>query len=326
MPTFSDTDGKAVGFGVIGTGMISGLFAETLNSMSGAKLRAVYSRNLDTGRTYAEKYRAEKVYTDLSAMLSDPAVDAVYVASPTVCHAEHTVAALRKGKHVLCEKAFSTDYRSARLMLDTASECGLVLLEAMRPNHDPFYLKLSECIERIGTVRSAHLEYCQYSSRYDRFKNGILTNAFDPQMKNSAISDIGIYPFTVAVNLFGEPSEIQHGKVRLDNGFIGSGSLLLSYPEKTVTVTYSKLHDGMTPSVIEGELGTVTVDRITTPTRIELSLRADGEKNVIKNGFSGCNMLFEISDFIDMIKGKKDNSPYLALTERVMRLLDGELY
>ena len=309
---------------VIGTNFISDALVEAVRLEGRAEIHSVFSRKLDTGSCFAEKHGIKRVFTDLDEMLSSEDLDAVYVASPTVCHESHAIASLKAEKHVLCEKALSTDYSSARRMLDVARASGKVLLEAMRPVHDPFYNTVRSALPRIGKIRRAHLEYCQYSSRYDRFKSGILTNAFDVNMKNSALSDIGIYPFTVAVFLFGEPSSLCQASVRLDNGFDGSGSLLLAYPEMTATVAYSKITDSTTPSVIEGELGSIHIDKLSAPSSFTLILR-DGTRETITAPPVPNNMIYEVSDFIDIVERRLDGTPYFNLTESVMRLLDKRL-
>ena len=73
--------------------------------------------------------------------------------------------------------------------------CGIENVEeAMRPAFDPVADIISSEISKLGAIRHAHLEYCQYSSRYDRFKSGEVLNAFDPQICNSALADIGNTP------------------------------------------------------------------------------------------------------------------------------------
>ncbi|MEO8127748.1 MAG: Gfo/Idh/MocA family oxidoreductase [Bryobacteraceae bacterium] len=74
----------------------------------------------------AAPYQA-RVWTSLDEALKDDAIDAVYVASPVVLHAPQTIAALRAGKHVLCEKPVAMNYLEACTMRDTAEETGKVL-------------------------------------------------------------------------------------------------------------------------------------------------------------------------------------------------------
>lgn len=63
----------------------------------------------------------------------------------------------------------------------------------MRPDFDPAFDMIKNALPRIGKIRRASFEFCQYSSRYDRFKDGIIENAFNPALGNAAVSDIGVY-------------------------------------------------------------------------------------------------------------------------------------
>jgi 1,5-anhydro-D-fructose reductase (1,5-anhydro-D-mannitol-forming) len=70
----------------------------------------------------AEAYEGALAFTDLTEALADPAIDAVYVASPVALHAEQTIASLRAGKHVLCEKPVALNYAQAESMDAAARE------------------------------------------------------------------------------------------------------------------------------------------------------------------------------------------------------------
>ncbi len=308
-------------FAVIGTNFISDNFADAVKRISNAEITAVYSRAAETGNSFAEKHGIPKVYNDYSLMLSSGDFDAVYVASPTLLHPEHSVKAMKSGYHVLCEKMMAPALCDFYEMKSASEKYGKVLLEAMRPTFDPSYRLLREAMGRIGRVRRATLEFCQYSSRYDRFKEGILTNAFDPKMKNSALSDIGIYPLNIAVDLFGTPSDIASASLFLHNGFEGEGSAILSYGDKLVTVIYSKIANSTNPSVIEGEDGSILIDKLTQPTKMTVVLRS-GERTELSLEKNDNNMVYEIEAFIKMVKGEESHVPYLELTEKVQLSVD----
>lgn len=306
---------------IVGTNFISDRFAAAALATDAITLAAVYSRAESTGRIFAEKYNISKIYTDYSAMISDSEIDAVYIASPTMCHAEQACLAMRSGKHVLCEKMMGATLSDFISMRDTSIATGRVLLEAMRPSHDPAYGRIVSLIPTLGKIRRVTLEFCQYSSRYDRFKDGILTNAFDPTMKNSSLSDIGIYPLHVLLMLFGSPCSYTASSVMLEGGFEGSGAIMAHYGDMIATVIYSKITDSVLPSVIEGELGSLTIDKISAPTTLTLHMRGS-EPETIDLGSPANNMIFEIEAFRDMVDGKRDYLPHLDLTERAQRIVE----
>ena len=95
--------------GIIGTNFISSDFCEAAASVPEAELYAVYSRKQETGDGFAKKHGIPRVYTDYDAFL-DSGLNAVYVASPNFVHCEQTLKALRRGKHVLCEKVMAVNH------------------------------------------------------------------------------------------------------------------------------------------------------------------------------------------------------------------------
>ena len=312
---------KNVRIAVIGTNFISDWFCVAAREVDGVEVVAVYSRAQQTGDAFAKKHSVARVYTSLDLMLSDPDINAVYVASPTLMHKEHSIKAMLAGKHVICEKMIAINSQELSEMTATARKMGVVLLEAMRPDFDGSRELIEEQLPRLGKIRRVHLNYCQYSSRYDRFKSGEVLNAFNPALKNSALADIGIYPLHVCIALFGAPLSVSSSSVFLENGFEGAGTVLMSYPDMTATVSYSKIADHVTPSVIEGELGSLTVDKMTAPENVILHLRGKSPEKLTFNARSD-NMVFEIKAFCDMINGTADNSPYLDVSIKTLAVVD----
>lgn len=311
-------------FAVIGTNFISDLFCEAAREVEGAEVAAVLSRSRERGVAFAQRHSVKTVFTDLCELLSAEDIDAVYIASPTLCHATQAVRCMRSGKAVLCEKMMGAELSDTLWMQRVARDEGVVLLEAMRPAHDPAYGVIKKSLGRLGKIRRATLEFCQYSSRYDRFRQGEVLNAFDPKMKNSALSDIGIYPLTVALMLFGKPTRVHLSSVFLENGFEGSGILTLSYPDKGVTVAYSKITEGVNPSVIEGEEGSLTINKLTSPTELILRLRGKAPE-IIPVPTAENNMVYEIRAFMDAVNLRRDPTPFTELTEAAARIVD-EVY
>jgi 1,5-anhydro-D-fructose reductase (1,5-anhydro-D-mannitol-forming) len=87
-----------------------------------SNLYGVVSRDRAKGKKFADR-----VWTDLAEALRDPAVGAVYVATPVFLHAPQSIAALRAGKHVLCEKPVAMNYSEAAQMVSAAQEAGKTL-------------------------------------------------------------------------------------------------------------------------------------------------------------------------------------------------------
>lgn len=251
-------------FGVVGTGLISDWFVAACRRAGGAPV-GVYSRGFDRGQDFATRHGLSLVTTTMEDLAGSDEIDAVYVASPIGSHYEHVLAALEAGKHVLCEKTLATSPEAVRDLFDVAASRERVLLEAVRPVHDPAYQVISEALARLGTLRHAHFEKCQYSSRYPAFLQGATPNAFDPASGNSALRDLGVYCLHPSLTLFGAPNRFAGVHYHLSNGFEAGGTLLLDYGTLKVTCVYSKVTSSVAPSVIYGEAGSLSIDSIAEP-------------------------------------------------------------
>ena len=111
---------KEIRLGTIGSGEIVCNILDGVSRTDGIFLEAVYSRNEEKGRALASLYGAEKVYTALEAMLADPDINFIYIASPNILHYPQTRQALLAGKNVICEKPFCTKASQARELAELA--------------------------------------------------------------------------------------------------------------------------------------------------------------------------------------------------------------
>ena len=306
--------------GIVGTNFVSDWLAEAVAAVDSVEATAVYSRKQETGNAFADKHGIEKVYTDYSEMLASD-IDAVYIASPTFLHERQAISAMERGKHVLCEKMMACSYRGALRMAQEAKKYNVTLLEAMRPAFDPSTALILEESRRLGKLRRAHLEYCQYSSRYDRFKAGEVLNAFNPEMCNSALADIGIYPLNTAVSFFGAPCGITAESVMLHNGFEGMGRISLRYSDMLCDITYSKITEGYGFSFIEGENGSILFDRVNSPTKIIVERRGEEPREIPFDRVER-NMTFEVEAFAKISRGEMCGSSYLDVTLESIRIVD----
>jgi len=307
--------------GIIGTNFVSDWLCEAAVESGTFIPTAVYSRTEDSGKIFAEKHSIPQIYTDLEAFLSSE-IEVVYVASPNFLHCEHSIAALRHGKHVLCEKPIATCTAEFAEMCNAAIENQCVLLEAMRPAFDPALQIIRDTLPRLGQIRRVCLEYCQYSSRYDKYKNGEILNAFNPELGNAAIMDIGVYAVHTCMLLFGRPcGEISAKSVILPNGMEGMGTIFLPYPDFQAEIVYAKIIDSINSSCIIGENGALVIDKISTPHSIKLCLRGQEPLELITD-FAPNNMVYELRTFADLIKQKNIQHSHLEISAMQMEILD----
>jgi predicted dehydrogenase len=248
--------------GVVGTNFITDWVIAGARQEERLELTAVCSRTQDTAEAFAARHRIPHTFTSLEAMAASPLVDAVYIASPNFLHAPQSILCMRHGKHVLCEKPLASNAREASEMIAASRQYGLTLMEAMKPTLTPGFLSIRDNLKRVGTVRRYFASYCQYSSRYDNYKKGVVANAFRPEYSNGAMMDIGIYTVYPMVVLFGRPQRIEASGILLSSGVDGQGAVNFLYEGMNATVLYSKIADSSLPVEIQGEEGNITADRI----------------------------------------------------------------
>ncbi|PKM41229.1 MAG: hypothetical protein CVV04_01880 [Firmicutes bacterium HGW-Firmicutes-9] len=306
--------------GIIGTSFVSDWICEAAQMSENCEITAVYSRDLARGSAYAEKQCIGGCFDDEESFFSSDRFDAVYVASPNILHYRQTLDALNHGKHVLCEKPLAINAAQAERMIHLAHEKGLILLEAIRPVHDPFLSALQENLHKVGRIRRATFEFCQYSSRYDRFLAGERPNVFEASLGNAALMDLAVYCLHVCVALFGEPRKLSAGASFLPNGTEAAGTMLLDYGEQQTTISYSKVTSSVHPSIVQGELGTLVFDTLNQPSYLKMLYR-DGRSEELFTPVKN-NMVHELNAFSRMVESGESTATFDELSLRVMRLLD----
>ena len=310
-----------INFAVIGTNFITDRFLEAASSVPEFHLKAVYSRSMEKAEDYARRHGAELTFDSLDELAACPDVDAVYVASPNCCHAPQSIQMMRAGKHVLVEKPAASNLDEFCRMKETAMENGVILLEAMRSVFSPGFSAIRENLHELGVIRRVSFQFCQYSRRYDKFKNGIIENAFKPELSNSALMDIGVYCVHPLADLFGMPERIQSSSLKLSNGFEGAGTILVEYDGMQGELVYSKITDSRVPSQIQGENGVMLIDRIQEPQEVTICFR-DGREKKLDIPKSSNNMVYETEEFIRLIHAGAVEHRWLKNSETEMRIMD----
>src|SRR5688500_9411628 len=102
-----------VKIGVVGLGIMGEQYVRIYNAHPLAEVVAICNRSPEKLNTIGDKYGIATRCTELAELVANPAVDAVCVATPDFAHFEAVKAALEAGKHVLCEKPFTTDLAEA---------------------------------------------------------------------------------------------------------------------------------------------------------------------------------------------------------------------
>ncbi|WP_225408888.1 Gfo/Idh/MocA family protein [Stigmatella hybrida] len=217
----------AIQWGILGTGNIARQFAEALRMLPDAGLLAVGSRSRDSADAFARTQGVPRAYGSYEELAKDPEVEVVYIATPHPLHKDNSLLCLEHGKAVLCEKPFTLDAQEGALIADKAREKGLFCMEAMWNRFVPIMRELDARLATgaIGEVRMLN------ASLGLPFAFNPHHRVFAPALGGGALLDLGVYPVSFALRLFGRPTRITSHAVLGETGVDEQVSILLDFPE-----------------------------------------------------------------------------------------------
>jgi len=327
-------------FGIVGTGRISDWVLKGALQDPRFKAVAVCSRKEETGRAFIEKHPEvfdsnAQVFTSVENMASSPNVDAIYIGTPNSTHLPYTLAGLKGGKHVMCEKPLGLSEKEVQQMVDAARESGCVLMEAMISILNPNFLAAREKIKEISPIRHYTSSYCQYSSKYEALKRGELASAFNPKLGGSALLDIGIYTTYPLISLFGYPKEVKANMIDYptSEGPVNlQGDVSLGYDGMTANLVFSKATDSFATTEICGEGGNIILDHIHIARKVWFAPHAapasgrgkEAEPEILSEGLPMDEYYYEFKEFIDVIEQGRKESEINSLEVSLLnsRLMD----
>ncbi|RDL50686.1 Glucose--fructose oxidoreductase [Ensifer sp. M14] len=245
-----------VRWGIAGTGVIANSFASDIQFAGNAVLAAVYSRSQDKADAFAERFGGIARHSSIDAFAADPEIDAVYVASPNAVHLEHAIVFLSADKAVLVEKPLTTSFDDARSLSALAAAKGLFAMEGLWTCFLPAIAKARALLdgEALGRIRhvTAELAYEKPFDPTDRF--------FDARLGGGSLLDLGIYPLSLCLNLFGRPHAIDGRWQSAPTGVDLSAEMRLAYAGFNAHLSCGFDRDGDNRFVIDGDRGTLVID------------------------------------------------------------------
>ena len=303
----------------LGTSTITERFVEAVGQVDGIRVDVVYSRDADRGRAFADRLGIPSATDDFASLSGR--VDAVYVGSPNGVHAAQAHQAIDAGLHVFLEKPATPTAAEFAGLVDAASARGVVVFEGMRNVYDPGFARVRELLPRVGVVRRVSFALCQRSARYDLVLRGEKPNIFDPALAGGALNDLGVYPLSALVALFGETDAVTASTVTLPTGVDGAGTALLAYPGFAADIGFSKISGSTRPGEVQGELATLEIDRITDPRRLVLTpVGGEAEEHLVEGDDN--NMTYEVARFAELVRGEADPASDHERTLSVLRLVE----
>jgi predicted dehydrogenase len=238
---------------------------------------AIASRDGEQARAVADQLGIPSAHASYEALLADPGVDAVYIPLPNHMHMDWTIAALRAGKHVLCEKPLAMTADDAQRMVDVAHETGLHLMEAFMYRQHPSWVAAMDLVDsgRIGTLTAVQSWFSYYNDDATNIRNIV-------EYGGGALFDIGCYTINLSRMVFGgEPSHIQ-ASVRRDRatGVDALVSAILDFDGGIASFTCAIRSESDQRVHIYGTKGRISIDipfniPPDRPTRIRLTAGGD---------------------------------------------------
>ena len=244
--------------GIMGTGRIASVLAETMVQMPEICLYGAASRSLEKAEDFAARFSIKKAYGSYEELAADSEVQLIYIATPHSEHSSNARLCLEHGKHVLCEKSFSANYSQAKEMIDLAQEKNLMITEAMWVRYMPMADTLKEVLASgiIGEpmTLTANLAYLVSD------KHRIMA----PELAGGALLDVGVYTLNFASLVFGdEITDITSSVIKTEAGVDAQNSITLLYPGGKMAVLNSSIQVlSDRQGIIYGTKGFLVVENI----------------------------------------------------------------
>lgn len=257
------TTSKPLRWGILGTGGIAHRQVADLIE-NGFTVSAVGSRSAESAEAFAAEFGIGTAHASYAALVADAEVDIIYVATPHPFHFENALLALDAAKHVLIEKSFTINASQAAVLVDTAAERNLVVMEAMWTRFLPHMVRIREIIAEgtIGEVRTVFADHNQLLPTDPAHRVN------DLELGGGALLDLGIYPVSFAFDLLGTPSAITATSSRTATGVDRQTAIVLEYADGQQAVVQCALDTaGPNRATILGTAGYIDIDSVWyTPT------------------------------------------------------------
>lgn len=248
--------------GILGSGMIVTSALQSISKLGNVECTALWCRGIDMkpADELVEKYKIKNLFTNLDEFLADKSYDVVYVGLINSLHYEFSKKALEAGKHVICEKPFTSTYEEASELLKIAKDKSLFLFEAIMLRYIDNYDELARHLVELGPITMVQCNYSQYSSRFDKYLEGTILPAFDPHLSGGALYDINVYCIHFTIGLFGRPYNVSYMANKGVNGIDTSGVLVMDYGSFKAVCVGAKDSNSPAKCVIQGQKGYINME------------------------------------------------------------------
>ena len=299
-------------WGILASGGIAQAFARDLSYFNHHIVAAVGSRSQEGADNFAAQFPGCTAYASYEALVTDPTLDAIYVASPHPYHVSNTVLALNAGKPVLCEKPFTINASQARQMKAAADANGVALMEAMWARFLPHMHKVREILASgiLGEIWAVEADHGQ------RLSDKANPRFWEPSLGGGALLDLGIYPISFAHMVLGVPAKIRAAATFTDKGVDASSTVIFDYKSGAQAILTSNMMVS-TPcrATICGTLGKIEIDRtFYNPAQMRVIMH-DGTTTEYPNDYKGHGLREQALEFEKVVRNGEKSSKILTPDE-----------
>jgi predicted dehydrogenase len=249
---------SVINIGIIGAARVA-VYAMTApaRDVSRVRVAAIAARDPNRAQAFAAERGIATVHASYEALIADPSIDLVYVATPPALHAGVTIKALEAGKHVLCEKPFAMNAGEAQRMLDSAVRAGRRVIEAYHYRHHALWHRIVEICRGGALGRILSLEaafHVPIAKSADEFR-------WNASLGGGALMDLGCYPLQWVRVAAGEEPVVERASTRMVDGVDAATDAVLHFPSGAVAKVACSM-DGNSFAAflnIVGERGTMKV-------------------------------------------------------------------
>ena len=301
-------------WGILASGGIAQAFARDLSYFNNHIVAAVGSRSKESAAAFATEFPGCVAYGSYEELVSDPTLDAIYVATPHPYHVSNTVLALNAGKPVLCEKPFTINAAEAKQMKAAADANGVALMEAMWARFLPHMHRVREILASgvLGDIWAVEADHGQRLSDYANPRH------WEPSLGGGALLDLGIYPISFAHMVLGKPDSITSSATFTDKGVDASSTAIFNYKSGAQAILTSNMMVS-TPcrATICGTLGKIEIDRTFYNPAAMRVIMHDGTTTEYPSDYNGHGLREQAKEFERVVRSGAMSSPILTPDESI---------
>jgi predicted dehydrogenase len=297
---------RVINWAILGPGKIAHKFADAFRSVPDAKLYAIASRDAARRKEFAAKFKVPKIHDTYEALVADPDVDIIYIATPHPFHYGQTLLCLNHKKAVLCEKPLTMNHANASEMVSLSRSKGVFLMEGMWSRFFPATVKTVELI-RAGVIGEIKFLRADFGFIAPDDPGG---RVFNLRLGGGAQLDVGVYPMFLALLILGKPESIQAMAQRARTGADETTSAQFYFRNGSIAhILSSVAADTTKEAEIVGTLGTILMQAPWHKSQAITIKKNSGEMEHIKLPYSGLGFEFQLAHATECIQnGLKESN------------------